>query len=190
MSKYHCVLDASALLKKYLPENGSKYIIQLFNRSDCALHILNVTIPEITGAFVKWQIKGAYTETKRTELLGFFIADIREYNVVVHNITHRNVVSTDNIWNHSIQVRQPKGPDEIRETECPDCKKLIIETKKTLKPRVGPVDALVLSVAQELKKAYGQSFLFTVDEHMITVARTKLGLKVINPEVISRLSFN
>jgi len=174
MSNYHCVLDASALLKKYRPENGSDIIKILFNRKDCAIHILNVTIPEITGAFVKWQLSGSIKQSERHQLLSLFIADIQEYNVVVHNITHRNIVDTDIIWDNSITVQQPRIKDK---------------TGTTLKPRVGPVDVLVLSAAWELKRAYGQSYLFTVDEHMIGVAQKKQGLKVINPEQVNKLDF-
>jgi PIN domain nuclease of toxin-antitoxin system len=174
MSDNHCILDASALLKKYRPETGSDIITALFNRKDCAIHILNVTIPEITGAFVKWQLSGSINQSERLQLLKLFIADIQEYNVVVHNITHRNIVYTDMIWDNSITVNQPMIKNK---------------TGTTPKPRVGPVDVLVLSVACELKKSYGQSYLLTVDEHMISVAQIKLGLKVINPEKVSKLSF-
>lgn len=174
MSNYHCILDASALLKKYRPENGSDIIQILFNRKDCALHVLNVTIPEVTGTFVRWQLSGSINQSQRKELLGLFIADIREYNVVIHNITHRNIVYTDTVWDNSITVKQPMVKDK---------------TGTTPKPRVGPVDVLVLSVACELKRSYGQSYLFTVDEHMIEVARLKHGLKVVNPEQVTKLPF-
>jgi len=105
MSKFHCVLDASALLKKYREETGSETIRALFNREDCAIHILNVTIPEVTGAFVRWQLDKEIDRTDREALVDIFIADIRDYRVVVHNITHRNIVQTDGVWDRSKGVK-------------------------------------------------------------------------------------
>jgi len=107
---------------------------------------------------------------------------------VIHNISHRNIVMTDNIWNVSIGVNQPKRPTEDIVTECNKCGNEIKKKKSNYKPRVGPVDVLVISACTELKKVYGNSCLFTSDEHMIKVAR-KLGISVHDPEALSRLPF-
>jgi len=52
------------------------------------------------------------------------------------------------------------------------------------KPRVGPIDVMVLSVVLELKTIYGYSnvYLFTSDNHMLKVAN-RLKIKTCNPEV-------
>ena len=203
MPKFHCVLDTSALLKKYRPEAGSDNIKALFNRDDCALHILNVTIPEVTGAFVRWQLDGELKKEDRKELLGYFIGDINQYKVVIHNITHRNVVKTDDVWDYSILVSEPKpfatNIDRqitcpnckylfTQSFECPKCKHLFTEKIVNYKARVGPIDVLVISVCNELKTAYGQAHLFSSDEHLLRVAK-KLGIKAHDPEKLNRLPF-
>lgn len=188
MSKFHCVLDTSALLKKYRPEDGSEIIKILFNRDDCAIHILNVTIPEVTGAFVRWQLDGEYKSDQREILKDLFIEDITEYKVVIHNITDRNIIKTDDIWNYSISVPQPKRQAADREMTCPKCKHSFVEKIKKTKPRVGPVDVLVISVCLALKQSYGQAYLFSSDEHMLKVAG-KMGIKFYNPEELRRLPF-
>ncbi len=190
MSKYHCVLDASTLLKKYHKEPGAELVSALFKRDDCALHVLNMTIPEVTGAFVRWQLGGEFKGSDRKKLLDLFIKDITEYRFVIHNITHRNVVDTDVIWDQSIAVPQPKSSaDSITMRKCPNCKHTWEDKAPRFKRRVGPVDVLVVSVARELKRVYKEAYLFTVDEHMLNVA-TKFGIKTCNVEAVSKLPFN
>ncbi len=201
MSNYHCVLDASALLKKYRPETGSDKIRMLFNRDDCALHILNVTIPEVTGVFVRWQLDGKLSPDKRAELKDLFIADITEYRVVIHNITDRNIIDTDNVWDTSIGVKQPRLPNTDKLVECPKCRHpfttpvqcpechySFIEKISHYKPRVVSVDVLVLGVCLGLKKNYRKIYLFSSDEHMLKVAK-RMGINASDPEKITRLPF-
>ena len=188
MSKCHCVLDASALLKKYHQEVGSDVIRALFNRKDCALHILNVTIPEITGAFVRWRLDNDIKPCDRETLKNLFIDDIRDYRVVVHNITHRNIVETDNVWTKSITPKPPWGPEIIEPIECTKCGESFERKIKRRKPRVGPVDVLVLSVCLALRASYDKIYLFSSDGHMLTVAQ-KLGITTCNPEAIMKLPF-
>lgn len=188
MSNYHCVLDASALLKKYRPETGSDKIKMLFNRDDCALHILNVTIPEVTGAFVRWQLDGELSPDKRAELKGLFIADITEYKVIIHNISDRNIIETDNVWDTSIGVRQPRLPNTDKQVECPKCRQPFIEKISHYKPRIASVDVLVIGVCLGLKKTYRKIYLFSSDEHMLKVAK-RMGINASDPEKITRLPF-
>lgn len=121
MSKFHCVVDTSALLKKYHQEAGTDIIKTLFNRDDCAIHVLNIAIPEVTGTFVRLQLEGTLSSARRAELLKLFVADITEYKVVVHNITHRNIVETDDVWDHSITVQQSSSSTLVIPHTCPQC---------------------------------------------------------------------
>lgn len=58
------------------------------------------------------------------------------------------------------------------------------------KPRVGPIDVMVLSVGLELKTIYGYSnvYLFTSDNHMLKVAN-RLKIKTCDPEAVNALPF-
>lgn len=188
MSKYHCVLDSSALIKKYHSEAGSNLLKQLFNCDDCAIHVLNIIIPEVTGAFVRWQLEGKIDEKARKELLSFFIDDIREYRVIIHNVTHRNIVSTDDVWDYSIKTMPKAGPKIVTAQKCPHCKKDYQNEKSTTKNRIGPNDALILSVCSELHRVYKKVFLFTSDTHMFDVA-LKMRLYPFNPENNPSLPF-
>ena len=188
MPEVHCVLDASALLKKYRPETGSEIISELFRRKDCAKHILNVTIPEVTGAFVRWRLDDEIKFTEREDLIKGFIDDIRLYKVVVHNITHRNIVKTDDVWTNSITPNPSYQPQIVEQIVCPTCGKPFEKIIHRRKPRVGPVDVLVLSVCLELRNSYGNIYLFSSDNHMLKVAR-KLKIKTCDPEASPELPF-
>jgi len=165
MSKFHNVLDASTLAKKYRQETGWDIIQSLFRQKDCTLHILNITIPEIVGAFVRWELKSEIGQGKWEELKNLFIADITNYQLVIHNVTHRNIIKTDDVWKTSMPIKPTQ-----------------YQGKR--KPRVGPIDVMVLSVVLELKTIYGYSnvYLFTSDNHMLKVAN-RLKIKTCNPEV-------
>lgn len=179
MSKFHCVLDTSALIKKYLQEDGSDIILELFNKQDCAIHILNVTIPEITGVFVKWQLSGQIDRQKRERLLKLFIADITDYNVIIHNVTHRNIVDTDGIWDKAIVTK--RGQTTVRlNFECPSCKKDVEVEETRTRQMVSAVDTLVLSVCYELKRVYNRLFLFASDHHFVKVAR-RMKIRTCDP---------
>jgi len=162
MAKYHCVLDASALIKKYHKEKGSEVIEALFEHEDSAIHVLNVAIPEVIGTFFRWQLQGQLKPAQRQQLKEIFLADVRSYKIIVHNITDRNIVGTDVIWETS--------------------------NKKKTKPRIGPVDVLVISVCRELQTSYRTAHLFSSDEHMLKVS-AKLGIHTYNPEEIKKLPF-
>jgi predicted nucleic acid-binding protein/DNA-directed RNA polymerase subunit RPC12/RpoP len=190
MSKFHNVLDASTLAKKYRQETGWQIIQSLFRKSDkkeCTLHILNVTIPEIVGAFVRWELKGEIGKGQWKELKNLFIEDIKNYRVVIHNITDRNIIRTDDVWEKSMPIKatQSQGEEKIK---CPHCDKEIITYKR--KPRVGPIDVMVLSVGLELKLIYGHGnvYLFTSDNHMLKVA-DRLKIKTCNPEAVTEMPF-
>lgn len=165
MSKFHNVLDASTLAKKYRKETGWDIIQSLFRQKDCTLHILNITIPEIIGAFVRWELTNEIGQGKWEELKNLFIADITNYQLVIHNVTHRNIIKTDDVWKTSMPIKPTQ-----------------YQGKR--KPRVGPIDVMVLSVGLELKTIYGYSnvYLFTSDNHMLKVAN-RLKIKTCNPEV-------
>jgi hypothetical protein len=189
MSKFHNVLDASTLAKKYRQETGWEIIQSLFrkNKKDCALHILNVTIPEIVGAFIRWELKEEIEKGKWEVLKNLFIADIENYQVVIHNITHRNIVKTDDVWKTSMPIQPTQTRDE-ETIKCTQCGGEITITRR--KPRVGPIDVMVLSVGLELKMIYGHEnvYLFTSDNHMLKVAN-RLKIKTCDPEAVTVLPF-
>ena len=188
MPEVHCVLDASALLKKYHPETGSDIVLELFKRKDCAKHILNVTIPEVTSVFVRWRLDNEITPTEREDLIKGFIEDIRLYKVVVHNITHRNIVKTDDVWTKSITPKPSFQPEIIEEIVCPECEKSFERKIQRRKARIGTIDVLVLSVCFALRASYGKIYLFSSDDHMLKVAR-RLNITICDPEAVSRLPF-
>ncbi|MFC1781611.1 type II toxin-antitoxin system VapC family toxin [Planctomycetota bacterium] len=171
MSKYHNILDASALAKKYRKETGWDIIQSLFRHKDCTLHILNITIPEIVGAFVRWEQSNEIAKGEWKVLKDLFIADINNYKLVIHNITHRNIIKTDDVWETSMPVKPTLYQGQRR-------------------PRVGPNDVLVLSVGLELKTIYGfqNVYIFTSDNHMLKVA-DRLKIKTCDPEADSTLPF-
>jgi hypothetical protein len=187
MSKFHNILDASTLAKKYRQETGWEIIQSLFRKKECTLHILNVTIPEIVGAFVRWELKGEIKKGQWKELKNLLIADINNYRVVIHNITDRNIIRTDDVWETSM----PINPAQSREEEiirCPQCTKEIPIPRR--KPRVGPIDVMVISVGLELKAIYGYNnvYLFTSDNHMLKVGE-RLKIKTCDPEAVAGLPF-
>jgi hypothetical protein len=186
MSRYHNVLDASSLAKKYRQETGSDIILSLFQNKDCTIHVLNVTIPEVIGVFVRWELLYEIKKGKWKELKKLFINDIEDYQVVVHNITGRNIIETDNVWETSMPIKAGQAPQQV--IICPQCKGEIRIPKE--KQRVGSIDVLVVSVGLELKKIYGynNAHLFTSDSHMQKVAN-RLNLRVFDPEAIMRLPF-
>lgn len=171
MSKLHNILDASTLVKKYRKETGWEIALSLFRHKDCALHILNTTIPEVIGVFVRWELKGEIDKGQWEILRDLFIEDIINYNLIVHNITHRNIVDTDRIWKTSMRVKPSRGQNRT-------------------KPRIGPIDVMVLSVASELKTIYKYEnvYLFTSDNHMFKVA-SRLKIKTCDPEGVMVLPF-
>ncbi len=187
MSKFHNILDASTLAKKYRRETGWDIIQSLFREKDCTLHILNVTIPEIVGAFVRWELNGEVGRGKWKELKNLFIADIKNYQVVIHNVTHRNIIKTDEVWETSMPVK-PAQSREGGTITCPHCTEEITTPRR--KARVGPIDVMVLSVCLELKRIYeyGNVYLFTSDSHMLKVAR-RLKVKTCDPEEVAALPF-
>jgi hypothetical protein len=187
MSKFHNVLDASALAKKYRKETGWEIIQTLFQRKDCTLHVLNVTIPEIIGAFTRWELKEEIGKGNWEALKNLFVDDIQNYHVVIHNITHRNIIQTDDVWKTSMPIKTGQSP-QAEIIKCPQCQKEITISRE--KPRVGPIDVLVLSVGLELKKIYGfdNVYLFTSDSHMHKVA-DRLKIKTCNPEAVMKLPF-
>jgi len=174
MSQFHCLVDASALIKKYHKEKGSEIIEALLEHDDCAIHLLNVAIPEVVGTFFRWQLQGKLSPAQRQKLKNIFIEDIESYKIVIHNITDRDITQTDKVWETSIGVPQPYY--------------YTAKNKRKTKPRIGPVDVLVISVCRELHTSYGNAYLFSSDEHMLKVS-DKFGIHSYNPEQLKSLPF-
>ncbi len=187
MSKFHNILDASTLAKKYRRETGWDVVQSIFRRKDCTLHALNITIPEVVGVFVRWQLEGQIQEGDWEELKNLFISDINNYQIVIHNITHRNIIETDDVWKTSMPIKPTRLRDE-ETIKCPECNNEISLSRR--KPRIGPVDVMVLSAGLELKKIYdyGNVYLFTSDSHMLKVAN-RLKIKTCDPEDVTELPF-
>jgi predicted nucleic acid-binding protein len=174
MPNIHCALDTSALLKRYTREPGSPIIDSLFESENCARHILNITITEVYGAFLRWQLAGSVPPQKRKELRDLFKKDVQQHILITHDIQESDISRSNTIYDTSIQVPAPTYVDH--------------EGQRREKPRIGPADVLVLSMCQELKQDYGEINLFTADEHMLKVAE-KLGIKAWNPEQLKQLPF-
>ena len=161
---YHCLLDTSSLVKRYQQEKGTSIINQLFERKDCFLNIVNLTIPEVIQTFYTLHRKGEINFSKREELKEIFMKDISEYILYVHNISDRNIADVDRIFDISFQVS-------------PKCR-----------TPISVIDTLIISVASGIQKHFGSAYLFTSDWHMERVA-SKLGVQVVNPQKISSLTF-
>lgn len=177
MPNYHCVLDTCALLKRYKTETGTPRIDELFEYKDCARHILNITIPEIMAVFLSWQLKGELPQTRSKnikELRKNFREDKEQRKFIVHNVDSYNISRSNSIYDISFGI-----PPSTYKNE---------QGKLCTKERIGPIDVLVLSVCESLKKDYKKAYLFTSDEHMFKVAE-KMGIDVYDPEKISRLPF-
>ena len=177
MPNYHCVIDASALLKRYKEELGTPIIDDLFEHKDCARHILNVTIPEVMAVFFSWQLKGELAQTRSKnlkELRKRFRKDREQDKIIIHNVDDHNISRTSSIYDSSFDISAPTYKDE--------------QGKLCEKERISPVDVLVLSVCEELKRNYKNAYLFASDEHMLKVAE-KLGIKAYNPEKLDELPF-
>ncbi len=161
---YHCLLDTSSLVKRYQQEKGTSIVNQLFERKDCFLNIVNLTIPEVIQTFYTLHRKGEINLSKREELKEIFQKDISDYILYVHNISDRNITDIDKIFEVSFRI-SPKGRDPI-----------------------SVIDTLIINVALGIQKHFGSAYLFTSDWHMERVA-SQLGVQVKNPQRISRLTF-
>jgi len=190
MSKYHNVVDASALVKKYRQETGWEVIQDLFRREDCAIHVLNTTIPEVVGVFARWELEKVIPEGEWLILRDLFINDIGNYQVIIHNVTDRNIEATDDIWKKSMSVAPPNLPTKHDEITCPKCAYVDKQEIKRKKPRVGSVDVMVLSVCSELRSIFTKTYvyLFTSDGHMLKIA-DKLRINTCDPEKDTTLPF-
>jgi len=172
MTNFHCVVDASALIKKYHDEPGTEMIKALFEHNATVIYLLNIAIAEVLGTFLRLRREGEITPEKRNQVKADFLKDITSNKkIVIHNISDRNVKETENVWGESMAVPRPYA-----------------NGKRKKKRRVGTVDVFVLSVCQELNKKHGQAYLFSSDEHMLKVAE-KLRISAHNPQAIQRLPF-
>jgi predicted nucleic acid-binding protein len=174
MPDIHCLLDTSALLKRYIPEAGSALVDKLFERNDVAVHIINMTSAEVCAAFLRYQLKGKYQPHEIKQFWETFKRE-RDAKIIIHHIHAGNMGAIKNIFDTSIAVPQPTYIDE--------------EGVKQYKSRIGPIDVLVLAAHQELKKYYGSKvYLVCADEHMVEVAK-KLTNNIFNPSVAKNLPF-
>lgn len=161
---YHCLLDTSSLIKRYHQEQGTSIINQLFERKNCFLNIINLTIPEVIQTFYTFHRKREIDTSKREELKEIFKKDIYDYILYVHNISDRNITDIDRIFEVSFQI-SPKGRTPI-----------------------SVIDALVISMTLGIQKHFGSAYLFTSDWHMKQVS-SKLGIQVKDPQEMKSLIF-
>jgi len=175
MSRVHCLLDTNALIKRYKEEEGSNLIEALFEHP-AAKHFLNVCIPEIIATFFSFELQGEITKDERNELKDIFIQDIREYNIIIHDVKGKTIRQTDEVHEISFQVPRPTYTDPKT-------------GQQKVKPAISAIDALVLSAALELKGNYDRIFLFTSDGHMKEVAK-RLDIIVKDVEKMRVLSWH
>ncbi|MCK4325943.1 type II toxin-antitoxin system VapC family toxin [bacterium] len=179
MPRNHCLLDANAVVKRYHTEMGSDVINELFEKrkSRRALHMVNVSIPEVIQTFFRlWKDKKTDIDAdKRDELKDIFINDIKECNILIHNVTDRNIRATDDMWKVSFEIPVPTFRDPKNR-------------ERKQKDPISTPDAIAIAVALEMKSSFGHAYLFTSDEHVKLVAR-KMGVKVVDPEKVKSLRF-
>ena len=165
MAKYHCLLDSSSIIKRYKKEQGSQVIDHLFNEKDASISLPNICIPEVVATFYTIHLQKKINKQERDELKRIFVEDIQEYSILIYNIHDRNIIKTDEIFDVSFTI-SPKGKEPIN-----------------------AIDAIVISVALEMKASFKEAYLFTSDTHMKKVAK-QMGIIVKDPAKMPALTFN
>jgi hypothetical protein len=77
--------DSSAVVKRYVPEVGSRWVAELCERERIALSLL--VVPEVASALSRRAREGTLTPTQRDTLFRLFMEDMRTYAVVSYNQT-------------------------------------------------------------------------------------------------------
>ena len=176
MSEHHCVLDSSAVLKRYFrKEQGSTILKSLFSRftsdpADLSLSLLNICIPEVISVFYVLEHKGKLTQTQRDALKGNFIGDLRAARLDIHSVDGKDIRAADDVIDIASKLPSPRRRG----------------AKAHGPRRVGCTDILVISVAVRMTRQFRQTHLISSDKHMIRVAK-QLGVDVINPEKVAQL---
>ena len=79
-------LDTSALLKRYVEEEGSQYIRQLLTRSDFSFHQSFLTPLEITSALYRRHRAGLLSNPELTQILNAYTAHTQDrYATILHS---------------------------------------------------------------------------------------------------------
>ncbi len=164
MAKYHCLLDSSSIIKRYKKEQGSQVVDALFSDKDVSISLPNICIPEVVATFYTIHLQRKINKQERDELKRIFIGDIHAYSTLIHNIHDRNIIKTDEVFDVSFTI-SPKGKEPIN-----------------------AIDAIVISIALEMKASLKDAYLFTSDTHMKKVAK-QMGIIVKDPEKMSALTF-
>lgn len=157
MSLLHCLLDTSALVKKYNPrEFGADVVAYLFRHPRLmTMHFVDVCIPEVRHTFFKGAKLSFFQPSERTAMLTSFKIDLEAQRMFIHHVTDTNIISTQSIipkaW-RGVEVRMVNG-------------------QKEAKPKVGSIDCLILSSAMQMKNLFENFYLVTADKKMADMAR-------------------
>jgi hypothetical protein len=77
--------DSSAVVKRYVPEAGSRWVVELCEREQLALSLL--AIPEVASALSRRAREGTLTAAQRDTLFRLFMADTGGYALVTFTQT-------------------------------------------------------------------------------------------------------
>ncbi|RLD15998.1 MAG: hypothetical protein DRI36_06335 [Caldiserica bacterium] len=154
MSRLHCVFDSSAYIKHFNKEEEySELVEEIFSHPQLiAVYLPNVCIPEIVRAIFRLCYERKISASLRDNLYNAFIKEIRSYRVFIHNVTHRNIVLTDEILKKALR-------------------------RRTGATSLSPIDALVIASAVSINKAISNVRLVTNDVDLAKIAH-RFGLKV------------
>lgn len=81
MTNYY--FDASALVKRYINEDGSQWVRALFNETDASFFVAHVVIVEVVSAFTRRMRENIITPGEYQELLTAFQTHcVRDYRLI------------------------------------------------------------------------------------------------------------
>lgn len=165
MSRIHALLDTTALVKRYYPqERQADLVLELFARKQTVtIHFCDICIPEVRNVFYRLSRQGDMTPTERDKALRLLRRHLVEGRLMyIHHITDRNVIDTEKIAKSSWYGLGTN---------------LTQKQKRHPRPLAGPTDQLVIAAARHLKRVLKGFALVTDDTGLAEVAK-RFGIEV------------
>ena len=75
-------VDTSALVKRYLPETGSEWILDLFERDGATFGISSITVVELASTLGRKRREGAIDDVQRDTQFRQFLLDSADIEIV------------------------------------------------------------------------------------------------------------
>lgn len=75
-------VDTSALVKRYLPETGSEWILDLFERDGVTFGISSITVVELASTLGRKRREGAINDVQRDTQFRQFLSDSADIEIV------------------------------------------------------------------------------------------------------------